>query len=1101
MRRFDKKELPFDKYKNNLLDYLRMQGIQAEIGQVRSCPWHEDSTPSFSVFTGDEGYPAFNCFGCGRAGDIYKAVEYCTGETNAKKQFEEIDRIFGTGEGSALSALPRPEPPEEKAPAFTADPAAFARFTDWLKSQPHASDSIIGYFAQRAQIKSEGYIHQYPQSLLQKLVPYFYWYPGKKAAEQALGKPALFAAGVPYAKKDEALPPEERGIAWWHSGVLAKSPEGYKLLFMDGIESKKINPRAGVSYFPVPGAIPEGKPAVLMEGEIDAILCHASGINAYSMGGKGGLTKERIKKYIIPQNLPEIILFADNDKDKGSQKKFGLLPITKGDHIRETVPENLRKMGYTGEIKVTVLPDECGFKDPDDAIRNNRLDLVQKAIAEAKPYTPPETPATPDTDNQEKKTAEQKKEEQIPGTIYKTYDTVPLKFFKSLLKKVPYTTLQADDVQPFLCAAYKTCRDDGATDALIAWCDDAFTESDLKKIAKEDYTPFHLLTLLPKYEASNYYRAKLEELLVPAKEILRLFKIKDTPIHIDYEKAVESKTLQAFLDKKGNFSAADFLAEVTDGNIIYVIEDKTNYAYNGLKWCVVPDLAVTAHDILQNILLKYLEKNLDQKDFINKVLTHIDSRRFRSELVRDFNGLEQIACGKSVDKEIMFDSLAVRATLTLADGVMDFSGEKLKFRKATRSEYRRSSLPYTVAEVKKAASPEKFLQLMQSNFKPADEETLKKNPVTTVETLMYYLSLIQSRDTSRRYGGFFRGTGGTGESTLLKIIAAIYPGCTTALNENLLVSVTKHFDNPNGPTPEMAKLEGMLFGYISETPERGKLNETIFKRLTGGDIITARTLHHEPHDFFQTAQIGIASNNSPSFSHSETAAIDRMMIFRFNVRHEKGLKESKTPEQLIEWLRPEFPAIIKYFAEKYIDLNINLKGKIPMSTECINEKGLYIDAQANDTDRFISLCIQFDMNSAKAFIPSKDLYSCYLLMLKAFYNKEFLPDSKETPSQRQFTTWLKTRVEFQNTWKQQRVEGSEMPEWGFEHVAFTDYALKLMQTQPPQDGSLNFGSTPPQPDTTTLKSNPPQDDPFADLPDEPDTDPLTDEDGNEIDIF
>ena len=74
-----------------------MQGISAEPGQLCNCPWHEDSTPSLSFFTDNDGFPAFKCFGCGKQGDIYHAVEYCTGKTDPKEQFEEIENIFGNG--------------------------------------------------------------------------------------------------------------------------------------------------------------------------------------------------------------------------------------------------------------------------------------------------------------------------------------------------------------------------------------------------------------------------------------------------------------------------------------------------------------------------------------------------------------------------------------------------------------------------------------------------------------------------------------------------------------------------------------------------------------------------------------------------------------------------------------------------------------------------------------------------------------------------------------------------------------------------------------------------------------------------------------------
>ena len=39
--------MDFNRYKHHLLDYLRIHGIECELGQSRTCPWHEDSKPSF----------------------------------------------------------------------------------------------------------------------------------------------------------------------------------------------------------------------------------------------------------------------------------------------------------------------------------------------------------------------------------------------------------------------------------------------------------------------------------------------------------------------------------------------------------------------------------------------------------------------------------------------------------------------------------------------------------------------------------------------------------------------------------------------------------------------------------------------------------------------------------------------------------------------------------------------------------------------------------------------------------------------------------------------------------------------------------------------
>ncbi|MBQ4026079.1 MAG: hypothetical protein II611_11925, partial [Treponema sp.] len=304
-----------------------------------------------------------------------------------------------------------------------------------------------------------------------------------------------------------------------------------------------------------------------------------------------------------------------------------------------------------------------------------------------------------------------------------------------------------------------------------------------------------------------------------------------------------------------------------------------------------------------------------------------------------------------------------------------------------------------------------------------------------------------------------------GKSTLCSIIDAIYPDNCTQLQNEILISVGKRFQSSNGPTPEIAKLEGKLIAFVQETPKDGRLNTNTFKLLTGGDKLSARFLNRDPHEFFPTAQILISSNNSPDFEHGDDAAIKRMIIFRFNIEHEKGLKESKTPKEFIEELRPEFPGIIKMLAEHYIELHTVFKGKIPMSTECVNEKNLYVQEQEKDTDRFVKLCIRYAFTDNDAFITSRDLYLIYLNLLG------IQEGSKEAATQRQFTTWLKADYkEFRRSYKQKRLDGSANPEWGFEHIALTDYGKELLkQTPPAPSDQLGFDQS----------ATPPDDDPFA----------------------
>lgn len=1078
--------MDFNRYKHRLLDYLRIHGIECELGQVRSCPWHEDSTPSFSVFTGNDGYPAFNCFGCGRAGDIYNAVEFCEGETDRKRQFETIERHFGGG-ASTYTAPARPAT-TPKPPAFTPDPDALAKLTAWLESNPKADECIRSYFDQRALAKSGGKVYHYPQELFPALAAHFHWWPGKNAAETALRKSVLFAAGVPSRREDANLPEERRRVAWYHAGVLAKSPEGFKLFFYDGTESRKMNPRTGVSYFPIPGELPQGGSVVLMEGEIDAIMCRAAGIpNTFSTGGKGGLTKERIAKYIVPKKLNEIILFADNDKDGGSQKKFGLLPITPQDHIRETVPENLRKMGYDGAIRLTVLPDGCGFKDPDDAIRNGRADLVREAIANAQDYIPPEkNAATPP-----------KTRTQTNFHDLTEWEFVPAKFLRSYLKKIKYEELTDEERQRAVTAAVKACKAKESIDIIFNWTNCEKSHSEIEDAKDEDGTPFDLIDIGSQHGATPYLVSKLEEILVPAAEILNAIDPIPTILPIDYETLADTKEFGSFLRYCDHAFASYVLARALKGKLIYIDHEEANYVYTGNYWTRIPSIATEAHAALINTLLCYLRKNPKEKKSVLDCIKTIGSNSFRQKLSNDLNKKEAQFYHDEKKQPILFDSYPVRETITLLDGVLDFSGDKIVFRKGKPEEYRLVPLAYTVRQIRQAAHPETFLRAIDLDFNEPSQETLDKNPQRTKDTFLYALSLIPSRNVSKNYVIFMTGKGGTGKSTIMTVLNDVFSYENIAqLNAKVLISNKKSFDNENGPSPEIAELEGKMLAVTMEIPEDGKLNSDQIKRLTGGDLISARQLRQGLHKFRPTAQIAIVGNSLPAFYKHDSGIIRRLLVFNFNVEHAKRArsKEHKArykgipsdSAKMVEQIHAEAPGIIRLLAEKYIELKREHDLNIPTSQECENAKSQYIEAQNKETDEFYEQCVKYTPDDNNSFIYVTDMYHCYLNF------KGYQEGSAEALKQKQFTFYLKKdHPELcGGNWCQRRRNGGT-PEWGFKFVSFTDEGKEYLQ--PESASGLPFAA-PPQAEM-------PLDDPFAAPDTPPEYPPPTDEDGNEIDIY
>ena len=68
---------------------------------IACCPFHQEDTPSFTIFTGKDGVPRFHCFGCGERGDVLDFVQKIKGV-----DLKEAIRVLG-GEVKRDNVQPR----------------------------------------------------------------------------------------------------------------------------------------------------------------------------------------------------------------------------------------------------------------------------------------------------------------------------------------------------------------------------------------------------------------------------------------------------------------------------------------------------------------------------------------------------------------------------------------------------------------------------------------------------------------------------------------------------------------------------------------------------------------------------------------------------------------------------------------------------------------------------------------------------------------------------------------------------------------------------------------------------------------------------------
>jgi hypothetical protein len=957
----------FEKYKLSLKDYLRHKNADLSINPTHCLlnpagHKNRDAHPSLQIYDDH-----FKCHGCGIHGDIYDAVEILEGITDKAEQYAFIERFFG---GAPVTPIaPYKSVWGKEGEGFTPDTSAMREFENFLKKNVAAKEQIKKFLCKRASISVTG-AAEYPADVHDFILERLYYWPGLDEARKYLGNDILKKCGIPLVN------PKTGHSTWEHSGVVMRLGVGYKLHYYerrycknckekdkcpkhkDGSSCEKCEKRTSKSgrSFPMPGDIDTSLPVILVEGEMDALACAGTGIkNLFSAEGSNGLTGPQVKQYLL--SVPEIVLFFD--ADEAGRKASGLDPLSEDDKRKSNIPQIIQRAGYTGKIKCAKLPpvSETGYKDQDALIIAGKRDIVTAAIAAARDWTPP-TP-TP------KKVY----------TPFSKFNFLSVKRLRHLLKKLERKSLDKNDVAPFISACLTAFPHTETKGLLKQW-----GVQDNELVENKDISPYSILDIVEKH-LSRYMVREIEREITPIEEFIKNIKIQDVKFKLDLEEIEISQNARDFFYTNGVRSAALMLSDIFNGRIIYnaAKNDKNFYFYDGHVWKHEPDMAGVIYNTLLSVLVHFARTEKEKPgagedaESTNKrfraALNRVGDPHIRKNIEKEFSKLKAEGIYHNSDDEsdpFHFDSKITRETLTLLDCVFDFSGDKPVFRKSLPAEYRKNTLPYTMNDVK-TSGVNNFWKFMQGNFKNKD----------TLETFMFYLSLIASR-VQYKYGAFLIGGKDTGKSTTMEMVEGVYKYLIGHLDPDILIPKEKRYADGNGPTPYIAALEGLGASITMETEEGATLNASLWKRLTGNDIITARGLNESPRKFKNTAQIIIASNALPRFNKNDKSIIERMIVIPFLVNHAREGDETKRPGDIMRELEAEYPGIVRVLAEYYIELKKERHGVIPVSKESRSYKMEIVAELESDLDEFVDVNISFEKNRMEIIRDIYDKYMSYL---------------------------------------------------------------------------------------------------------------------------
>jgi putative DNA primase/helicase len=189
--------------------------------------------------------------------------------------------------------------------------------------------------------------------------------------------------------------------------------------------------------------------------------------------------------------------------------------------------------------------------------------------------------------------------------------------------------------------------------------------------------------------------------------------------------------------------------------------------------------------------------------------------------------------------------------------------------------------------------------------------------------------------------------GANGKGTLMETVAYIAGDYADSVPiETFLQPTTRR--SGSQPTPDLAKLPGVRYLRTGEPDKGARLNESLIKRVTGGDPIDARDLNKSFFTFFAQFKLTIACNPKPRITGTDGGIWRRVVL----VPWLEQIPEAERDKHLKAKLRAEGSGILNRLLEGLRDYLEN--GLVP-GDEIAGATANY-RSQSDAVGRFLDQC-------------------------------------------------------------------------------------------------------------------------------------------------
>lgn len=141
--------------------------------------------------------------------------------------------------------------------------------------------------------------------------------------------------------------------------------------------------------------------------------------------------------------------------------------------------------------------------------------------------------------------------------------------------------------------------------------------------------------------------------------------------------------------------------------------------------------------------------------------------------------------------------------------------------------------------------------------------------------------------TKNHFVGVFLGEGRNGKGTMFETLRALFGDLAWSISPELLLE-QKNTRSSAGPSPDLMSLIGRRLVIASESDKNRRISQQQWKRLSGGDTITARAPHdRDDTNFRPTWKIFFYTNNIPKGLAEDHALKSRLVYLNYPLKFEE----------------------------------------------------------------------------------------------------------------------------------------------------------------------------------------------------------------------